>query len=353
MQMKLGIQYQKELQVENAQKTGFSNFEICYEDCDNIEVDKAIGIVLKLKDLTEDIFWKALEYGKKCDVEYIVLDTQEVPDEKNLYEIIENCGEAIKELGIALYIENGYKRQKNGTYCCSVFSEARELKRMVTNFNAMCDVDNFGVCLNVGYANLVEKNVKMMVAELADYIKVLHASDNDGRTNQHQMPCTFTVGRGAASTNWYGIIGTLIKNEFSGWIVFDTTGLIKRTPVQLQPAMLKLLWNLGQEWNNQFCLEEVLNQPEKKLILFGAGKMAQNYMESWGEKYPPAFLVDNSSSVWGKTAFGFEIKSPNAILEIPEQERNVWICNQYYDAVGRQLRDMGVEYQCFWDQYYL
>lgn len=353
MQMRLGIQYLEELQVDNARDAGFTNFEVRYEDCTKEKLDNITGIVLKLDDLSEEIFYDALEKAKNSNAEYLMLDTVGVSDVKSLQDIVVKSAKQIEESDISIYIENGYKYQKNGDCCYSLFSEARELNRMVAEFNKLCGKECFGVCLNVGYANLIEKNVKVMVSELGDCIKVLHASDNDGKTDQHQMPCTFTTGRGIASTNWYDIIGPLVMRRKLEWIIFDTTGFVKRVPEKLQKTMLKFLWNMGQEWAEQFRMDEVLNQPEKKIILFGAGKMAQNYMESWGEKYPPAFFVDNSSKAWGQKAFGFEIKPPNAILEIPEQERSVWICNQYYDAVGRQLRDMGVEYRCFWDQYYL
>lgn len=350
--MKLGIQYLDELQIEDAKEVGFSHFEVLYEDCEKIQPERIAGIVLRVEGLTEEIFRDALVKAKQYCAEYVMLDTQCVEDAATLCEIVERNAERISENGIALYIENGYKCVK-GLYCNSEFSEAGRLKNMVDKFNQICGKNSFGVCLNVGYANLVSKNVKVMVNELAGYVKMLHASDNDGRTNQHQLPCTFTTGRSIPSTNWYGIIGSLIKNQFGGWIIFDVTGFIRRTPIKLQKSMLKLVWDMGQEWNRQFLLEEALNQPGKKIILFGAGKMAQNYLESWGEKYLPAFLVDNNSKAWGMTAYGFEIKSPNSILEIPKQERSVWICNQYYDAVGKQLRDMGIEYQCYWDLYYL
>ena len=81
--------------------------------------------------------------------------------------------------------------------------------------------------------------------------------------------------------------------------------------------------------------------------------MAKTYLDQWEEKYPPAFLIDNNSEIWGVVRGGYEIKSPEAILEIPEDERIVLICNMYYDAVAKQLNEMGVRYDYFWDQYYI
>lgn len=351
--MKLGIQYQKELQIENIQKVGFSCLELPYDMCED-EVPMAVcGIVLQIKDLTTENFQAAFMQVQKREAEYLILDTQEVADSDILYTVIESNKEMIAASGAAIYIENGYCCSADGHYCCSEFSETWRLSELVDIFNQMCGKDCFGICLNVGYANLVGKNLRVMIEELGDKLGMIHINDNDGIHNQHQLPYTFTTGRGARSTDWYRIIGALVRSHFDGWLVFDTIGLFKRIPLQLQETMLKLLYQIKREWEEQFLLEQRLNQPEKKLILFGAGVMAKNYMDAWGDKYLPAFFVDNNSVLWDKKRFGIEIKSPEAILEIPEEQRNVWICNQYYDPIGAQLKQMRIAYQCYWDHYYL
>ena len=118
--------------------------------------------------------------------------------------------------------------------------------------------------------------------------------------------------------------------------------------------MAELLEAMYEEWiESCFKTEEYLAADGKKIILFGAGRMALNYMQNWGDKYPPAFLVDNNSEIHGQERWGIPVKSPDEILNVPESERNVWICNMYYDAIGAQLDSMGVEYRCYWDHYYM
>ena len=103
--------------------------------------------------------------------------------------------------------------------------------------------------------------------------------------------------------------------------------------------------------------EVKLNEAEYQLLQakssLETGRMALNYMQNWGDKYPPAFLVDNNSEIHGQERWGIPVKSPDEILKVPESERNVWICNMYYDAIGAQLDSMGVEYRCYWDHYYM
>ena len=183
---------------------------------------------------------------------------------------------------------------------------------------------------------------------------IMHINDNDGKGDYHQMPYTFTTGRGLLSTDWGNIIGDLSRTGFDGRFVFNVEGTFKRTPAKLHKSMAELLEAMYEEWiESCFKTEEYLAADGKKIILFGAGRMALNYMQNWGDKYPPAFLVDNNSEIHGQERWGIPVKSPDEILNVPESERNVWICNMYYDAIGAQLDSMGVEYRCYWDHYYM
>lgn len=80
----------------------------------------------------------------------------------------------------------------------------------------------------------------------------------------------------------------------------------------------------------------------KKIILFGSGKMFEDYMQKWGARYRPAFLVDNDENKWGRRRMGLEIKSPKSIFEVPEKERRLIICSFYYKEIQKQLEDMGI-----------
>jgi len=86
----------------------------------------------------------------------------------------------------------------------------------------------------------------------------------------------------------------------------------------------------------------------REIILFGAGLMFEDYMKKYGDKYHPAFIVDNDENKWGRYRFGIEIKSPRAILEVPENRRKVIICSYYYLEIEKQLKEMGIKsYQIY------
>ncbi len=80
----------------------------------------------------------------------------------------------------------------------------------------------------------------------------------------------------------------------------------------------------------------------RKIILFGAGLMFEDYMKKYGGKYRPAFLVDNDENKWGCSRMGIPIRRPEEILEVPEDKRRLIICSYYYREISEQLDRMGV-----------
>lgn len=81
----------------------------------------------------------------------------------------------------------------------------------------------------------------------------------------------------------------------------------------------------------------------KKIILFGAGMMFEDYMKKWGGKYRPDFLVDNDENKWERRRQGIEIKAPKEILNVPENKRHLIICSFYYKEIQKQLEEMGIK----------
>lgn len=80
----------------------------------------------------------------------------------------------------------------------------------------------------------------------------------------------------------------------------------------------------------------------KKIILFGAGLMFEDYMLKWGKRYRPDFIVDNDPDKWGRTRLGIRIKSPEELLNIPAHRRRLIICSYYYKEIAEQLSEMGI-----------
>ena len=93
----------------------------------------------------------------------------------------------------------------------------------------------------------------------------------------------------------------------------------------------------------EWFLEDI---EDKTIIVFGAGKMFEYYMDHEGRKYPPEFVVDNNREKWGTEVRGIPVRPPDAVLEAGDNLR-ILICSIYYREISRQLRQMGI------DDYYI
>lgn len=363
--MLLGVQYHTSLKLEAIAEGGFSYAEIPYEIIENGELpiyekkdgEERIlcvsGFTYPLQKLTSDKLYEMLMACRQYGGNYIALETMNCPD-GILDAIVEECSMMLTDFGIPLFLENGCKGDDSSGYLHNGYSDVAELKRIADYCNRLCERPIVGICYNVGYGNLLAKNIRSQLYECREYLCMVHVNDNGGRKNDKQMPYTFTKGRGELSTDWYHIIGELMRMEFEGWMIFDTKGVFARCPVAMQNQFVRLLYAVAMEWESQFTFaKRVLDQSDKKLILFGAGQMLFDYMRVFGEQYPPYFAVDNGEARWNTEVQGVPVKSPRAILEVPEEERNVVICCMYYDAIGAQLREMGVAYSEFQDRYFV
>lgn len=363
--MKLGIQLQEKIgrnsSEEEISASGFEYLELPYELIGEYEVWKEkggehlkiSGILLKGNELDEDMLFDAVMKGETFNISYLLIQTSGVPDHSALTEIIENCLELITDKEISVLFENSCREDEQGRFLCNSFSDSKALVKMADDYNRICEKELFGTALNVGQANLTGKNLRVMAEEFGKTLQLIHLNDNSGTCDEKQMPFTFTRGRGTRTTDWFRLAGTLVRMRFEGFLVFDAEGLFDQIPPCLYSSFYALMKGIADDFEAQTHLEEKLDRPDKKLILFGTGAMAYNYMCEWAWKYPPAFFVDNNSSLWGKECYGVPVRPPEAILEIPDNERNVWICNRYYKQIGAQLLNMGISYDCYNDNYYM
>ncbi len=244
---------------------------------------------------------------------------------------------------VVICIEN-MPCKKHGRLWEGSFSDAAEAVNYIKILNEKAGKECFGACFDVGHANVLGKNLREEVRKLGNHLKVLHIHDNDGATDAHQMPYSFSNAKsGLCTTDWSGFLLGLREIDFKGVLSFETYRSFTAVPGVLQNILLEFLDQIGTNFSKIICFEEILRQmSSKRKILFGAGKMFDGYMREFGEKYPPEFAVDNNSSLWGTRKLGVSICNPQDILKIPESERKVILCNAYYEEIIEQLKTMGI-----------
>ena len=82
----------------------------------------------------------------------------------------------------------------------------------------------------------------------------------------------------------------------------------------------------------------------KESIIFGTGKYFENYMACYGLEAGkrPLFAVDNDPSAVGSCKLGVEIKSPEVLRGMAQEEFYVVICCARHEEIGLQLEAMGI-----------
>lgn len=369
-----GIRYQDGMDIRQLEDAGFELVEYAYDresggmedaklNASSVEIPqtetvrpvalKSSGISISFKDVAKGELSQALFRASDLGASYLVIETEDEVECENMLRVLEEHIERIKASGLRIFIENGYCTSCQ-RFIEHAFSNPAIMADIVDHLNQMAESDCFGICLNTGHGNLLGKNICGMIEYLGHRIGLLHACDNDGRLEQRQMPYTFTRGRGELSTDWYGIIGALTRIGFRGPLVCDIAGLFDVSPPSLRLAWYGLLSSVMREWEMILELESYLKEARESgpLILFGAGKMFINYIEVWGDAYPPSFIVDNNRKLWGLERRNIPIQPPDILLENREHPPHILLCNMYYESIERQLKSMGLTWHRYDDKYF-
>lgn len=83
------------------------------------------------------------------------------------------------------------------------------------------------------------------------------------------------------------------------------------------------------------------NSISKKIVLFGTGAYFDCYMQQYGDKYKPAYAIDNAEEKWETEKKGVLIKSPCALTEENPEKAFVIICSRNYKDMIAQLQELG------------
>lgn len=85
------------------------------------------------------------------------------------------------------------------------------------------------------------------------------------------------------------------------------------------------------------------NTDNKKVILFGSGKFTQRFLVQFKGCCEVYAIVDNNAGRWGTAIEGIEIKTPDILNDIAQEERHIIICIKNFVGIVRQLKNMGIE----------
>jgi sugar phosphate isomerase/epimerase len=161
-------------------------------------------------------------------------------------EFLEFLAPMAREMGVTICIENLYDGIGGHVMegpCCDARKAVERIDRMNDKYGA----EVLGFCFDTGHANLVGLDFEDFITTLGHRLKVLHIHDNDGISDLHQMPFTFTKTRdNTPSTDWDGFIRGLKAVKFDKVLSFETAPVLTSFPNELKEDALGMIARIGQ-----------------------------------------------------------------------------------------------------------
>ena len=169
---------------------------------------------------------------------------------------IDSIAPLAKEMGITICVENLYDSIGGHLVegpCC----HAKKAAERIDGFNEKYGAEVLGFCFDVGHANIVGIDFEEFIGTLGSRLKVLHLHDNDGISDLHQIPYTFTRTReNLASTDWGGFFRGLGKIGFDGVLSFETAPVLTAFPREMKQDVLGFIAAIGRYFRERIQAEE-------------------------------------------------------------------------------------------------
>lgn len=159
---------------------------------------------------------------------------------------IDSIAPIAKEMGITICIENLYDSVGGHLVegpCCNAKKAVERIDRINDKYHA----EVLGFCFDTGHANLVGIDFEDFITTLNHRLKVLHIHDNDGKSDLHQIPFTFSKTReNTSSTDWDGFLAGLKNIRYKGVLNFETAPVLTCFPDDMKEDILEFIGKIGR-----------------------------------------------------------------------------------------------------------
>ena len=152
-----------------------------------------------------------------------------------------------KYRGVKICLENIFSRRPN-RIIEGRLSNAADACRMIDELNAEAGGDYFGFCLDVGHANLTNRNIKEYVKELGSRLTILHIHDNNGLEDLHMIPYSYLATGSSHVCDWEGFVEGLKEIGYKGVLAFETFRIFSAYPKAVHTEALRLISAIGHYW---------------------------------------------------------------------------------------------------------
>lgn len=135
---------------------------------------------------------------------------------------------------------------KGKHYMEGACSDPHQAVAYIDALNEKAGREVFGLCLDTGHINLLQKDMRTYIPILGKRIKALHIHDNDGLSDAHLAPYTGTI-------DWKAFYTALREIGYAGDLDFETFAQTRkeRLDSELVPAYLALIAACGKHFRSK------------------------------------------------------------------------------------------------------
>ena len=205
----------------------------------------------ELNERIHDAFEKTIKLSRFLDCRYVVAHPvyvdacrTEEEDLKVNFDLFVTYADLLRETGVVLCIENAYYYYRGRIISCSG-SNSSFLVRLVEELNRAAGAECYGLCYDVGHANITGKDHYQEITAYGDHLKVLHIHDTDGTHDTHLIPYTARY-LDRQGTDWEGMMKALARINFCGCINFESDGGVNGFPLEVKKDALRLNASIGK-----------------------------------------------------------------------------------------------------------
>lgn len=198
-----------------------------------------------------DAFEKTIKLSKFFECRYVVAHPvyagecrTEEEDLKLNFDLFVTYADLLRETGVVLCIENAYYYYRGRIISCSG-SNSTFLVRLVEELNRAAGAECYGLCYDVGHANITGKDHYQEITAYGSHLKVLHIHDTDGTHDTHLIPYTARY-LDRQGTDWEGVLKALAKIDYCGSINFESDGGVNGFPMEVKKDALRLNASIGK-----------------------------------------------------------------------------------------------------------
>lgn len=225
--------------------------------------------------------------------------------------------------------------------------------------------DGEGILLECGYPDLVPLNAfyldgKFVFFDQEFAIENFPANMTIQRVISAMGPAINANGKKYSVDDLYKRYG--ISEKLSKWQAMEWDFISKlRKEKEMAPYFSRMRYDGNKVYSNRlrmnFSAEEYMSKfvnlfkglENKKVIVFGSGQFAKQFMQMYGGDYDVAAVIDNRKDKHGEDFYGVKINGVEVLKEFKPGSYRVIVCIKNFLSVMNQLEELGVKDYCIFD----